>query len=56
MEYRITVYNDDEVLIDEFVDEFENEDELRMFMDQEIHNYNSQYYGLVYFYSYNCKF
>ena len=48
-EYTITVYNvNTGKIIDTFIGEFSNVDELRDFMDSELHNYNEPYLKLHY--------
>ena len=48
-EYTITVYNvNTGKIIDTFIGEFSSVDELREFMDSEIHNYNEPYLKLHY--------
>ena len=48
-EYTITVYNvNTGKIIDTFIAEFQSVDELRDFMDSELHNYNESYLKLHY--------
>ena len=48
-EYTITVYDvNTDIIIDIFIGEFSSVDELRDFMDSEIHNYNEPYLKLHY--------
>ena len=48
-EYTITVYDEKtDIVIDIFIGEFQSVDELRDFMDSEIHNYNEPYLKLHY--------
>ena len=48
-EYTITVYNvNTGKIIDTFIGEFQSVDELRDFMDSELHNYNEPYLKLHY--------
>ena len=48
-EYTITVYDvNTDIVIDTFIGEFSSVDELREFMDSEIHNYNESYLNLHY--------
>ena len=51
-EYTITVYNvNTGKIIDTFIGEFQTVDELRGFMDSELHNYNEPYLKLHYSFS-----
>ena len=51
-EYTITVYNvNTGKIIDTFIGEFQSVDELRDFMDSELHNYNEPYLKLHYSFS-----
>ena len=48
-EYTITVYDvNTDIVIDMFIEEFQSVDELRNFMDSELHNYNEPYLKLHY--------
>ena len=48
-EYIITVYDvNTDIIIDIFIGEFQSVDELREFMDCELHNYNEPYLKLHY--------
>ena len=48
-EYTITVYDvNTDIVIDIFIAEFTSVDELREFMDSELHNYNEPYLKLHY--------
>ena len=48
-EYTISVYNvNTGKIIDTFIGEFSSVDELRDFMDSELHNYNESYLKLHY--------
>ena len=48
-EYTITVYDvNTDIVIDIFIGEFSSVDELRDFMDIELHNYNEPYLKLHY--------
>ena len=48
-EYTITVYDENtDIVIDIFIGEFSSVDELRDFMDSELHNYNEPYLKLHY--------
>ena len=48
-EYTITVYDvNTDIVIDTFIGEFQSVDELRDFMDSELHNYNEPYLKLHY--------
>ena len=43
IEYTITVYDvNTDIIIDTFIGEFQSVDELREFMDSELHNYREQ--------------
>ena len=51
-EYTITVYDvNTDIIIDIFIGEFSSVDELREFMDSELHNYNEPYLKLHYSFS-----
>ena len=48
-EFTISVYNVNTLeILDEFIAEFETVNELREFMDNELHNYSEQYTNLDY--------
>ena len=48
-EYQVVVYNvNTGKIIDTFIGEFSSVDELREFMDNELHNYNESYLKLHY--------
>ena len=48
-EYQVDVYNVNTAkIIDTFIAEFSSVDELREFMDNELHNYNESYLKLHY--------
>ena len=48
-EYQVDVYNvNTGKIIDTFIGEFSSVDELRDFMDSELHNYNEPYLKLHY--------
>ena len=51
-EYTINVYNvNTDIIIDTFIGEFTSVDELKEFMDSELHNYNEPYLKLHYSFS-----
>ena len=51
-EYQVDVYNvNTGKIIDIFIGEFSSVDELRDFMDSELHNYNEPYLKLHYSFS-----
>ena len=51
-EYTITVYDvNTDIVIDIFIGEFQSVDDLRDFMDSELHNYNEAYLKLHYSFS-----
>ena len=48
-EYTIIVYDvNTDIVVDMFIGQFSSVDELRKFMDSEIHNYNEPYLKLHY--------
>lgn len=51
-EYQVDVYNiNTGEIIDTFIGEFQNVDELREFMDIELHNYSESYLKLHYYFT-----